>query len=48
MDFWSAYVDNHNDQAFRPMSLLKLPLVELPQARLQQNRLLLTPNLMSP
>jgi hypothetical protein len=47
MDFWSAYMQNHNNQAFRPMNLLKLPLTELPQARLQQNRLLLTPKLMS-
>ena len=47
MDFWSAYTHSHNDRAFRPTSLLKLPLIELPQARLQQTRLLLTPNLTS-
>jgi hypothetical protein len=47
MDFWSAYMHNHNDQAFRPMSLIKLPLIELPQVRLPQSRLLLTPDLTS-
>jgi hypothetical protein len=40
MDFWSAYMHNHNEQAFRPMSLIKLPLIELPQVRLPQSCLL--------
>ena len=48
MDFWSAYFDKHQNQAFcRPMCLLRLPLNELPQVRPPRNRLLLTPDLMS-
>jgi hypothetical protein len=34
-DFWSAYADTLASHAFRPMRLLKLPLSELPQVRLQ-------------
>lgn len=33
-DFWSAYMHNQRDRVFRPVRLLKLPLIELPQARL--------------
>lgn len=33
-DFWSAYTHHQRDRTFHPVRLLKLPLVELPQARL--------------
>jgi len=46
-DFWSAYMHHQRDRDFRPVRLLKLPLVELPQARLPRTGLLLTLNLMS-
>lgn len=34
-DFWSTYIDACGDPAYQPMRLLKLPLSELPQVRLQ-------------
>jgi hypothetical protein len=34
-DFWSAYVEAYNDRVFQPVRLLKLPMNELPQVRLQ-------------
>ena len=35
-DFWSAYIETCGDRAYQPVRFLKLPLIELPQVRLQQ------------
>lgn len=35
-DFWTERLHSHRSHIFQPMRLLKLPLTELPQARLPQ------------